>query len=56
MNRTEFARKAISLILLALLAGVTILLGKRSATGYDCSLCPGKGICKGKSDCSTYIP
>lgn len=56
MNRTEFARKAVSLILLTLLAGLTILLGKRAATGIDCNLCPGKGICKGKSDCSTYIP
>ena len=55
MNRTEFFRKVIRYMLLLLLAVIAAALGKRIVTGSDCEACAGKGICKGKSDCSTYL-
>jgi hypothetical protein len=55
MKRVEFINKAIRYLLFGLLAGIALLTGGRALTGSDCSSCPGKGICTGESDCSTYL-
>lgn len=55
MNRIEFVKKVIRFMLFALLGGIALLTGSRIATGTDCSSCPGKGICVGESDCSTFL-
>jgi hypothetical protein len=55
MNRIEFVKKVIRYLLFALLGGIALLTGSRIATGTDCSSCPGKGICRGETDCSTYL-
>jgi hypothetical protein len=54
MARSEFLRKVIQAGLAALLALIVFSLGKRVVTGKECSECPGKGICKGGSDCNNY--
>jgi hypothetical protein len=55
MNRTEFLEKVIRYLLFGLLAVVAAITGSRAVIGNDCSACPGKGICSGKSDCSTFL-
>jgi len=55
MNRTEFIAKAFRYILFMALAAIAAIAGSRSSLASDCSTCPGKGICKGETDCSTYI-
>jgi hypothetical protein len=55
MKRVEFINKAIRYLLFGLLAGIALITGSRIATGTDCSSCPGKGICSGESECSTYL-
>lgn len=55
MNRNEFVKKVIRYLLFGLLGGITLLAGRRIVIGTDCSACPGKGICKGESDCSQYL-
>lgn len=53
-TRSEFIQKitraglALGLILLA------YFLGRRVTAGNDCSVCPGNGICKGKTDCENF--
>jgi hypothetical protein len=54
MNRKEFLNKVVRFLLFGLLALTAAITGSRTATGNDCSSCPGKGICKGESDCSTF--
>jgi hypothetical protein len=55
MSRNDFLKKVIRYILFGLLAFVAVLTGSRAATGNDCSACPGKGICRGESDCSIFF-
>jgi len=55
MNRSEFLKKAIRYLLLGLLVIVAAITGRRAVTGSDCSSCPGKGICSGETDCSTFL-
>jgi hypothetical protein len=55
MNRIEFVKKIIRYLLFGLLGGIAFLTGSRIAAGSDCSSCPGKGICVGESDCSTFL-
>jgi len=54
MTRNEFLKKLIRAGLFALLALVVFALGNRVVTGKNCSECPGKGICNGKTDCNKY--
>jgi hypothetical protein len=55
MTRNDFFKKLMRLGLLALLAFVVLALRKRVVGGSEnCSVCPGKGICNGKSDCYKY--
>jgi hypothetical protein len=54
MNRTEFFKKIIRYILLFSLGILALAMGNRVVTGKDCSLCPGKGICNGETDCNKY--
>jgi len=56
MKRSEFVRKAIGYILLVLIAMAAAITGSRADFASDCDSCPGKGICRGETDCSTYIP
>jgi hypothetical protein len=55
MNRIEFLKKVIRYLLFGLLAVIVALTGSRTVVGSDCSSCPGKGICSGESDCSTFL-
>jgi hypothetical protein len=55
MNRDDFIRKIVRYLLFGFLAGIAFLTGSRIVTGSDCSSCPGKGICRGETDCSTYL-
>jgi hypothetical protein len=55
MKRNEFLKRAIRYLLLIVLAGIAILLGSKTVSGSNCSSCPGKGICRGESDCSKYL-
>jgi hypothetical protein len=55
MNRTEFLKKAIRFLLFGLLTLIAFLTGGRAVAGSDCSACPGKGICKGETDCSIFL-
>jgi hypothetical protein len=54
MSRFDFFRKLIRYLLLLLMGIIVIALGNRIVTGKDCSECPGKGICNGKTDCDKY--
>ena len=55
MERSEFIKKIIRYLLFGLLALVAVVIGNKVVTGSDCSSCPGKGICKGETDCSTFL-
>ena len=55
MSRIEFLKKVIRYILFGLLSIVAVITGTRSVAANNCSSCPGKGICKGESDCSTFL-
>jgi hypothetical protein len=55
MNRNEFIKKVIRYILFALLAIAAAITGSKVAIGADCTTCPGKGICNGEADCSTFL-
>jgi len=54
MSRIDFFRKLIRYILLLLLSIIVFSLGNRVVTAKDCSECPGKGVCNGKTDCNKY--
>jgi hypothetical protein len=54
MDRKEFTGKVIRAGLYGLLALLLLALGNKVVTGKDCSVCPGKGVCRGKSDCNKY--
>jgi hypothetical protein len=55
MNRIEFVKKVVRYLLFGFIAGIAFLTGSRVVTGSDCSSCPGKGICRGETDCSIYL-
>jgi len=55
MNRTEFLKIVIRYLLFGLLAIIAVITGSRAVTGNECTACPGKGICRGESDCSTFL-
>lgn len=56
MNRLEFFNKAMRYLLLGLLAFIAALTGSQVVSGgIDCSACPGKGICAGETDCSSFL-
>jgi len=54
MTRADFFKKLVRYSLFVLLGLIVLALGKRVVTGKDCSSCPGKGICNGKTDCNKY--
>ena len=54
MSRIEFFKKLMRYGLLALLSLIIFALGNRVVIGKDCSACPGKGICNGKTDCNKF--
>jgi hypothetical protein len=37
------------------MAIIVLALGNKVISGSDCSACPGKGICKGESECNKYL-
>jgi hypothetical protein len=55
LSRGEFLNNLIRYLLFGFLALVAAIIGNRVVAGSDCSSCPGKGICAGESDCSTYL-
>jgi hypothetical protein len=55
INRIEFIKKVIRYLLLGLLVIIGVIGGKKVVAGSNCTSCPGKGICRGETDCSTYI-
>jgi len=55
MNRNEFLKKVIRYLLFGFIAAVIALTGRRAVIGSDCSACPGKGICSGETDCTTFL-
>jgi putative flippase GtrA len=56
MNRNEFIQRIIRYLLFGLLAFIALFAGSKAVTEANCSSCPGKGICTGKSDCSIFLP
>jgi hypothetical protein len=54
MSRNDFFRKLGRYILLMLIAMIVIALGNKVISGKDCSVCAGKGICNGKTDCNKF--
>ena len=54
MTRLDFFRKLIKYLLLLLMAVIVLALGNKVVTATDCSVCPGNGICNGKTDCNKY--
>jgi len=55
MDRIDFIRKLIRYLLFGLLALMAAVTGSKVVASSDCSNCPGKGICAGESDCSTFL-
>ena len=55
MNRSDFFKKLIKLLLLGLLTFIAIIGGSKAVSGSACGSCPGNGICKGESDCSEFL-
>ena len=54
ISRLQFLDKVIRGLLVAFLAFLALTLGSKAVNGIDCSSCPGKGICRGETDCSKY--
>jgi hypothetical protein len=55
LTRAEFINRLVRAGLFILLAIIIFALGKKIVTGRECSSCPGKDICAGESDCSTFL-
>ena len=55
ITRTDFLKRLLRLILVTLLTGLAVILGNRIVYGNNCSVCPGKGFCKGEIDCDKYL-
>jgi vancomycin permeability regulator SanA len=54
MRRDIFIRRLMRYALLLIMAVLVMILGRKVVIGQDCSACPGKGICNGKTDCNKY--
>ena len=54
MTRKDFSDKIIRYLLFALLAIIALISGRNANVTADCNSCPGKGICKGETDCQEY--
>lgn len=55
VTRGEFVRGLIRILMVSVLALIAVALGARAVTGEQgCSGCPGKGVCGGEADCSSY--
>jgi hypothetical protein len=55
INRADFLKNMIRIIMGSLLVFIAGVLARRISTGSDCSSCPGKGICSGDSDCEKFL-
>jgi hypothetical protein len=55
INRIEFIKKVIRYLLVGLLVIIGMIGGRKVVTGTSCASCPGKGICRGETDCSVYL-
>jgi hypothetical protein len=55
VTRADFLKKLIQLILASLLAVIGLVLSRRVVAGSNCENCPGKGICRGETDCSRFL-
>lgn len=55
VTRGEFVRGVIRILIVSVLAFIAVALGTRAVTGeQNCSGCPGKGVCGGENDCSSF--
>jgi hypothetical protein len=54
MTRLELIKKLGRYLLLMLMTLIVLMLGNRVVADSDCSSCPGRGICNGKTDCNNY--
>jgi hypothetical protein len=54
MTRNDFFKRLGRYLLLMLIVMIVIALGNKVISGKDCSVCPGKGICHGKTDCNKF--
>jgi len=55
ITRADFLKKFIQAVLATLLVVIALVSGRRTVIGNQCSGCPGKGICRGESDCSKFL-
>jgi len=55
IKRAEFIKKVTRIIIASILAIIGIALGSKTVLGNDCAKCPGNGVCKGESDCDTFL-
>jgi hypothetical protein len=56
MKRGDFIRNIVRIILLLSLAFLAVFTGSRvTGPGNSCSECPGNGICRGETDCQTFL-
>jgi len=56
MNRTDFLKTLFRYLLFGLLGFIAVFAGSKAVLASDCSSCPGKGICSGKTDCEKFLP
>ena len=54
MGRNDFIKRLVRYFILFLMTIIVVALGNKIVSGKDCSVCPGKGICNGESDCDKY--
>jgi hypothetical protein len=55
MSRKNFLTVLIRIILTGVLITIGLVTGSRAASAANCAECPGKGICGGETDCSSFI-
>jgi hypothetical protein len=55
VKRADFLKKLIQVILALMLGIIVLVLSRRTVTGNKCIGCPGKGICRGETDCSNFL-
>ncbi|NLV19632.1 MAG: hypothetical protein GXY51_09145 [Bacteroidetes bacterium] len=55
IKRSDFLKDMMRIVFGVFLAGMALILGKRTVEGSTCSSCPGKGICRGEIDCIKYL-
>jgi hypothetical protein len=55
INRAGFLKNMIRIIMGSFLVFIAVVLARKITIASDCSSCPGRGICKGDSDCEKFL-